>query len=135
MQINLETDYAVRIVDCLARSGERLDAGEISTRTGVTAGFSLKILRKLVSGGVVKSFRGAKGGYVLAREPGEITLKEVIEIIGGPIAIAKCQCEGYVCDHPEDKACAFHSVFHQLTQELSDRLEKITFDGQRDANK
>ena len=72
---------------------------------------------------------------MLAREPGEITLKEVIEIIGGPIAIAKCQCEGYVCDHPEDKACAFHSVFHQLTQELSDRLEKITFDGQRDANK
>lgn len=128
MQINLETDYAVRIVDCLARAGERLGAGEIASRTGVTAGFSLKILRKLVSGGVVRSFRGAKGGYVLARAPGEITLKEVIEIIDGPIAIAKCQCEGYVCDHPEDRSCTFHHVFLQLTQDLAERLEKITFD-------
>lgn len=127
MQINLETDYAVRIVDCLARCGERLGAGEIASRTGVTAGFSLKILRKLVGGGIVTSFRGAKGGYVLAREPEKITLKEVIEIIGGPIAIAKCQCEGYVCDHPEDKSCTFHPIFRQLTQELADRLEKITF--------
>ena len=116
MQINLETDYAVRIVDCLARSGERLGAGEIASRTGVTAGFSLKILRKLVGGGIVKSYRGTKGGYVLAREPENITLKEVIEIIGGPIAIAKCQCEGYVCGHPEDKTCAFHPIFRQLTQ-------------------
>lgn len=135
MQINLETDYAVRIVDCLARSGERLGAGEIASRTGVTAGFSLKILRKLVVGDVVKSFRGAKGGYVLARAPEKITLKEVIEIIGGPIAIAKCQCEGYVCDHPEDKACTFHPIFRQLTQELSDRLENITFSCENEKDK
>lgn len=127
MQINLETDYAVRIVDCLAREGGRLDAGEISARTGVTTGFSLKILRKLAGAEIVKSFRGAKGGYVLARHPEEITLKEVIEVIGGPIAIAKCQCEGYVCDHPGDSACAFHHVFREITQELSDRLEGVTF--------
>ena len=135
MQINLETDYAVRIVDCLARAGERLDAGEIASRTGVTAGFSLKILRKLVGGGVVRSFRGAKGGYILARDPEQITLKEVIEIIGGPIAIARCQCEGYVCDHPEDRACTFHPIFRQLTQELADRLEKVTFARCQDSNK
>ena len=135
MQINLETDYAVRIVDCLARAATRLDAGEISARTGVTAGFSLKILRKLAGAGIVRSFRGAKGGDILAREPQDVTLREVIEAIGGPIAIAKCQCEGYVCDHPEDRSCSFHQVFMELTQELAQRLEKVTFANDDSLNK
>ena len=63
MHITLETDYAVRIVYFLAQSGERVDAGRIAEETGVTLRFSLKILRKLVSGGVVMSYKGAKGGY------------------------------------------------------------------------
>ena len=43
MKINLETDYAVRIVQCLADTGKRLDANAISEKTGVTQRFSLKI--------------------------------------------------------------------------------------------
>lgn len=128
MQINLETDYAVRIVDCLARVETRLDAGEIAARTGVTTGFSLKILRKLAEAGLVRSFRGAKGGYILAREPGEITLKQVIEAIGGPIILAKCQSEGYVCDRPDDAPCSYRKIFLELSREISQRLDEVTFD-------
>lgn len=128
MQINLETDYAVRIVDCLACAKTRLDARTIATRTGVTAGFALKILRKLAGAGIVRSFRGAKGGYVLAREPGEITLKQVMEAIDGPIVLAKCQSDSYACDRPDGHPCSFHEIFLELSREISQRLEKITFD-------
>ena len=66
MHITLESDYAVRIVYCLAQNGGRMEAAAIAEQTGVTLRFSLKILRKLVAGGLVKSYKGAGGGYELA---------------------------------------------------------------------
>ena len=51
MQLNLETDYAIRLVSILCESKERISASEIAKRTGVTLRFSLKILGKLAQSG------------------------------------------------------------------------------------
>ena len=74
MHMTLEADYAVRIVEFLAVNPGRADAKTISERTSVTLRFTLKILRTLVSDGIVRSYKGAKGGYELAKPPKEITL-------------------------------------------------------------
>ena len=67
MHLTLEADYAVRIMQVLCKAGNlRTDAGEISKRAYVTQSFTLKILRKLVSAGLVKSFKGTHGGYIAA---------------------------------------------------------------------
>ena len=71
MFLNNETDYAIRIVSCLADREERIDAATVAEQTGVTPRFTLKILHRLVQGGIVRSLRGNKGGYVLARPAGE----------------------------------------------------------------
>jgi len=63
MCITQESDYAIRIIYCLANENARCDAGFISTKMGITLRFSLKILGKLVQGGLVNSFKGNKGGY------------------------------------------------------------------------
>ena len=60
MHITLEADYAIRIVQVLAQNQRRLDAKTISEMTGVTLRFSLKILRKLVAAGIIKSFKGTQ---------------------------------------------------------------------------
>ena len=60
VHITLEADYAVRIVQVLAQSNKRLDAKTISEMTGVTLRFSLKILRKLVAAGIIRSFKGTQ---------------------------------------------------------------------------
>ena len=75
MHITLESDYAVRIVYCLAQNGGRMEAAAIAEQTGVTLRFSLKILRKLVAGELVKSYKGAGGGYELAKDPKEISVR------------------------------------------------------------
>ena len=62
MHITLESDYAVRIVSCLSHQNKRLDAKTMSEKTCVTIRFALKILRKLVAGGIIKSFKGTQGG-------------------------------------------------------------------------
>ena len=80
MVMTLEADYAVRIVEYLTKHPERRDAKTISEETQIPLRFSLKILRELVAEGLVCSFKGAKGGYTLAKSPEEITLRQVIEL-------------------------------------------------------
>ena len=63
MYITLEADYAVRILLYLYEQGKRCDAKTISEDTEVTLRFALKILRKLAAAGLVRSFKGFKGGY------------------------------------------------------------------------
>lgn len=121
MHITLESDYAVRIVQCLARNGERMDARRIAEETGVTLRFSLKILRKLVTGGLVSSFKGTKGGYELARAPKEISLCDVIETVEGPYSLARCLSEtGYRCNRNVE-VCGTTCKFQQIYAEISRR--------------
>ena len=132
MHITLETDYAVRIVYFLAQSGERVDAGRIAEETGVTLRFSLKILRKLVSGGVVVSYKGAKGGYELARPPEEISLADVIEQVEIEI-----KYEGYIKRQEQQvetseklekykiPANIDYSTLKHISTETREKLEKI----------
>ena len=73
MYITQETDYAIRIVYCLAKSGARRDARSISEEMCVSLRFALKILGKLAQGGLVSSFKGNRGGYELARSANRST--------------------------------------------------------------
>ena len=68
MCLTLESDYAVRIIGCLSAENKRIDAKNISERTGVSLRFALKILRKLVSAGLVKSYKGMQIGRASCRE-------------------------------------------------------------------
>ena len=103
MHITLEADYAVRIVHALAQSGKRLDAKTISEMTGVTLRFSLKILRKLVAAGIVKSFKGTQGGYEIGKPAEEISLGEVIETIEGRYTLNRCVTGEYACTRHKNK--------------------------------
>ncbi len=127
MRITLESDYALRIVTAIAEGEDVIDAKTISAKTLVTQRFTLKILHKLVTGGLVLSFKGVKGGYKLAKEPTEITLKNVIELIDGPIAIARCVDSDESCSLNCDKtACIYHHIFDTVSYELAKKLDSIT---------
>lgn len=130
MRITQEADYAVRIIDCLSRAENRLDAGKISEETGVTPRFTLKILRKLVVSGTVKSYKGVHGGYELSRSSALINMREVIEAVDGPISINKCLTENMVCcKNDENKdICYYQNIFAQITKMVRDKLNEVTFD-------
>lgn len=128
MHITLESDYAVRIVNCLVEAGTRLDARTISERTDVTLRFSLKILRKLVAEGIVKSFKGTQGGYELAKPINEISLGDVIEAVEGEIAISRCTKEGFVCNREHTVPCKFQKIYREISLEVQEKLKSITFD-------
>ena len=128
MRITQEADYAVRIIDRLATIGKRMDAHSVSEATGVTLRFTLKILRKLLQAGIVKSYKGVSGGYELAREPADINLRQVIEAVDGPIVISRCLSNGQLCSNIDDKKlCYYHNIFAEVSKTIRDKLESITF--------
>lgn len=127
MRITLESDYALRILTAMAGYSDVTDAKTISNDTSVTLRFTLKILNKLVGGGLVQSYKGSKGGYKLRFSPDSITLKQVIELIDGPIAIARCLDSDEGCSLNCDKsACDYHHIFDIISIELASKLNKIT---------
>lgn len=128
MHITLEADYAIRIVHCLCAQKQRTDAKSIAESTGVTLRFSLKILRKLVASGVIRSFKGTQGGYEIAKAPCDITLYEVIETIEGPLNISRCVNPEFSCTRPKEGGCQFQRVFVELTEDIKKKLLSINFE-------
>ncbi len=125
MHITLEADYAVRIVEFLTVSKNRQDAGTISKETNVPLRFSLKILRKLVASGIVKSYKGAKGGYTLNKDSSEITLREVIESVEGEYVLSRCLHDKYDCGN---KYCRFYEIYNDISAMVREKLDEFTFD-------
>ena len=127
MFLNNETDYAVRIVATLAKHSERVDAAKIAEETGVPQRFALKILHRLVGGNIVKSFKGNKGGYSLARPAEKITVLEVVEEIYGPLTLNRCKHDGNCgCTHPNG-FCEFKDVFSDVTTYIRCKLSHVNF--------
>lgn len=127
MRITLESDYALRILSALAKHDKIVDAKTLSDETSVTQRFTLKILHKLVSGELVSSYKGVGGGYKLKLSPEKISLKNVIELIDGPIAIVRCLDNEECCSLNNDKtACDFHHIFDKISFDLALTLGRIS---------
>lgn len=138
MHITLETDYAIRIVDLLVKAKKnpdpakhRIDAGTISESTFVPVRFSLKILRKLVAGGIVKSYKGASGGYELVKQPSELSLYDIVELVEGTYRFSRCLDKGYSCTcntMRDELPCTYQRVFGEVTEKVCALLREQTFD-------
>ena len=129
MKINMETDYALRIMRCLANQNAVTDAKTISELVEVSQRFTLKILGKLVAGGVIISYKGANGGYQLSRPADQITLRQVIEIVEGPLVISRCLAEDFVCRHDSEHdtcGCFFNRVFDEINIMIAAKLDSVT---------
>ncbi|MDP4143691.1 MAG: Rrf2 family transcriptional regulator [Bacillota bacterium] len=130
MNIKQETDYAIRAVLILAKWGmeNKLDAKTISEKGNVPLRFLLKLLGKLSQANIIKSYRGVNGGYELSREARDITLKDVVEAIEGPIAINRCIYDKEACNANKIGYCAIHKAMCNIQNTLIRELEKVNFE-------
>lgn len=130
MRITQEGDYALRVVLCLCKSGtgQKIEAKRLAQSEDIPIRFLLKLLRKLVHAGIVKSYRGVGGGYAIAREPQTINLKQVIEAIEGPIYINRCLYDSAFCQRHQTHSCDVHRGLNIIQKNLMADLENITFE-------
>ncbi len=114
LQISRKIDYALRAMIYLASIDPTAVTPfrEIARQVGVPEDFLAKILKTLADAGLVRSLRGARGGYQLRKTPEEISFLDVIEAVEGPIQLNVCldaNREGEV-DHDTCKVAASCSM-------------------------
>ncbi|MEW6051396.1 MAG: Rrf2 family transcriptional regulator [Candidatus Zixiibacteriota bacterium] len=99
---------------------------EISEAQNIPEKFLAKIFQSLSKNGIVRSHRGVRGGFTLAKDPREITLKEVLETIQGPYHLMKCIKDIRNCDNNGQGFCALREVILIAEEQLCAVFEKYT---------
>ncbi|BCV22642.1 RrF2 family transcriptional regulator [Moorella sp. Hama-1] len=129
MRLNQATDYAFRAVLYLARlePGTLAEAQAIATHEEIPMRFLLKIMRSLVQAGIVKSYRGASGGFALARPAREITLLDVVEGVEGPVTINRCLLDPGYCNRHGAPGCPVHLALGSIQDTLRRELAHYNF--------
>jgi len=129
MQVSRKIDYALRAVIYLSLQSERrpCSVAEIASREGIPRKFLEKIIQDLIHSGLVRSMRGAQGGYMLAREPESVTFKDVIEAIEGPVALNVCVgASGDASDCSVYSRCAMLGVWREAQSRVIELFAKTT---------
>ena len=111
MQITRASDYAVRVMIHLAGlpPSSTVQQAELSKVTEVSGHFLSKVLQQLVRSRLIRSQRGAGGGYALAVSAKSVSLLDVVEAIEGPVRLNQCIEEGPSCDRKS--CCPAHQVW------------------------
>jgi Rrf2 family protein len=126
LQITRQTEYAIRGLQELTRRNHDAPV-QLKVLAGsceVSEAFLAKIFQMLAQAGVVKSHRGVKGGFSLGRPAAEITLREIVEICEGGIALNHCLRNVDPCQDAE--SCAVANVWREAQDALSGALDKTT---------
>jgi len=129
MKITQEADYGLRVVLhlCKLGYGEKIESKVISENEGIPLRFLLKLLRKLIQADIIRSYRGVKGGYSINKLPQQITLKDVIEAIDGPVCVNRCVIEPSFCNLNRSGVCIVHRAMIKVQKNLNAELESINF--------
>ncbi len=92
MMFSTKAEYGVRVMVDLARRGgaQPVALAEIAEAEGLPLAYLEHLVARLRRAGLIESRRGARGGYLLAREPAQITMAEVVEALEGRIAPIEC---------------------------------------------
>ena len=97
---------------------------DIARRQQISLPYLEHLITPLITGGIVRSSRGARGGVWLARAPEEIRLSEVIQLLEGSIAPVDCVDEPVVCSRA--RLCAVRDIWSELTKAMDEVLQSIT---------
>ncbi|HMT38506.1 SUF system Fe-S cluster assembly regulator [Thermomonas sp.] len=125
LRVTKLTDYATVVMTVLAaRPGEVLSAPELAEQAGLEAPTVAKVLKPLAAAGLVAGFRGANGGYRLARAAADINLVEIVEAMEGPLAMTECSVHDGQCGI--EASCGVRANWRRINDVVADALRGVS---------
>jgi Rrf2 family iron-sulfur cluster assembly transcriptional regulator len=128
MRLTRAAEYAIRCILYLAKMGQGALASrkDIAENAEIPTHFLVKIAQDLAKAGLIEIRQGARGGFLLVKDPRNITLLEVIETMIGEIYLNDCVARPGSCNVLD--ACAVHKVWIEARVQLRETLRDVTFD-------
>lgn len=129
LRITKLTDYAVLVLSVLAAEAQAepsrvLNVGELAERTHLEPPTVAKVLKPLAQAGLVDGFRGAGGGYRLARAASKVSLKAIVEAMEGPLGMTECAVHTGQCDL--ESHCQARANWRRVNDVIADALARVS---------
>ncbi|MBN2441308.1 MAG: Rrf2 family transcriptional regulator [Spirochaetales bacterium] len=126
MKISKRSRYGIRMILELALhyGKEPLQISEIAQKEEISPKYLGQLIIPLKHAGYVSSIRGAYGGYVLAKPPEKITIKEIFTLLEGPVSLTECTTNPDICKRTA--ICCTRDIWKLISDRISGLLDTIT---------
>ena len=123
--ITRNTDYAIRALCYMVKSNKDVvSVRELVEGLKMPGPFLRKVLQELNKKGILKSYKGKNGGFVLAARPEKIYMGKLIEIFQGPIKLQEHTLKKEIC--PEIKSCVLKKKIDEMEKYTISRLNSLS---------
>jgi Rrf2 family transcriptional regulator, cysteine metabolism repressor len=128
MKLSTKGRYGVRLMFDLAINAGNgpVSLKDIAARQEISEKYLSNIIPPLKNAGLLRSTRGAQGGYVLARDPREITLKDILLVLEGPMCLVECTEQPELCKRADD--CLVRDIWSEVTGKMLEALDAFTLE-------
>lgn len=126
MRISKRSRYGLRMMLELALNygREPVQISEIAQKEEISKKYLGQLIIPLKNAGYVSSIRGAYGGYILAKPPKDITLKEIFMVLEGDISLVECTTNTHLCSRTT--FCSTRDIWKLIADKISDVLQAMT---------
>jgi FeS assembly SUF system regulator len=125
LRVTKLTDYATVVMTVLASAPDRVhSAAELAELAHLEAPTVAKLLKPLAAAGLVEGFRGARGGYRLARAPQDISLADVVQAMEGPIGMTECSIAEGQCGI--EHQCGVRANWRRINDVVAEALQQVS---------
>jgi Rrf2 family cysteine metabolism transcriptional repressor len=128
MKLSTKIRYGARaMLELASHYGEGpIELKEIAGKQDISIKYLEQVIIPLRTAGLVKSVRGSKGGYSLAKHPSEICLNDVVETLEGPINLVDCIRDAKICKR--SAVCVTRDIWTEVSEALHRVLKAITLE-------
>jgi Rrf2 family protein len=125
-KVSAKLEYGLRAMILLGKNYniERLSLSDIAHSEKISKEFLAQLMLDLRKANLVESYKGVTGGYSLTKHPKEITLKEILEALEGPIQIIECIHETNLCE--KQNLCLTKNIWEFVEIKILDLFNEIT---------
>lgn len=106
--------------------GTHMTIKSIAERQSIPEKYLEQIFSTLKKGGLIRSVRGAQGGYLLAETPDKITVRQILNALEGPLSPVACVVEGQETDCKRYDYCVTRTFWRSMMEELNRVTESVT---------
>jgi Rrf2 family protein len=126
LRFTKRADYGLMAIHYIASQGDEgaVSAKRIAEEFHIPPERLAKILQRLAKKHLIESYNGPKGGYMLTRAPGEITVGQVVKALEGPLRIVSCMVENDDC--PQFSRCNLRRPVQRIQASISSLLDTMT---------
>lgn len=125
MQLNIMTDYAIRVILYLSMKEGIFSSNEIAQKMKIPHSCVQKVTVKLSKAGLISTHVGKQGGFCLIKKPSEISLLDIIMVMETTVKINKCLENDGNCSRGAIDVCQIHDFYKEFQAEMEQKLSAI----------